>query len=262
MERAASFAQYARHPVGHYLAGAHWLTFCRAPRFWGFALWGRVEADEVRPLVDALGLELHEGVPPHVSLVDATRLTGADAAGFEVLQRHVAEHHLALARQVTSLALVHPAGFEGAVVAGFYNVLERPYPVSLVTDVDLGLARLGVVDDAFAPALAAAIAEVAGSPLIGAVQAAVRDAPRATLAEVARQLGLSSRTLQRRLTDEGTSYTTLQAAARLARALERITTSESSLTSIALDVGYSSTQHMSAAIKRATGKTPSALRAG
>lgn len=260
MQRAASFSRYAQDPVGQYLAGAHWLAFCRAPRFWGFALWGRVEADEVRPLVDALRLELHDDVPPHVSLVDATRLTGADAAGFEVMQRYVAAHRAALARQVTSLALVHPAGFEGAVVAGFYNVLERPYPVALVTDVAAGLAHLGVNDAAFAPALAAAVDHVAGSPLIGAVQAAVRERPRAAVAEVARQLGLSARTLQRRLTDEGTSFSTVQAEARLARALERITGSTSSLTSIALDVGFSSTQHMSAAVKRATGKTPTELR--
>lgn len=260
MKRAASFSSYARQPTGHFLAGDHWLAFCRTPSLWGFALWGRVEADEVRPLIDALRLELDRRVPPHVSLVDTTRLTGADAAGFAVFQRYVASHRAALARQVRALAIVHPHGFEGAVVAGFYNVLERPYPVELVSDVGTGLARLGVVDHGFARALSSAIEAAAGNPLVGAVQAAVRERPRAALAQVARQLGLSARTLQRRLSELGTSYTTLQAEARLARAIERISTSATPFTSIALDVGFSSTQHMSAAVKRATGKTPTALR--
>ncbi|MBI1944776.1 MAG: helix-turn-helix transcriptional regulator [Deltaproteobacteria bacterium] len=260
MERAASFSEFARRPVGRCLAGAHWLAFCRSPTFWGFALWGRVEAEEVPPLIEALRLELVPGVPPHVSLVDTTRLTGADAAGFAVFQRYVANTREQLARQVTALALVRPSGFEGAVVAGFYDVLERPYPVALVTDVAAGLSRLGVADGTFPAALARAIDDAAGSPLIGAVRALLRHAPRASLAEAARQLGLSARTLQRRLTEQQTSYTTLQAEARLAHALERITMSASPFTAIAIDAGYSSTQHLSTAVKRATGKTPTELR--
>lgn len=262
MERAASFREYAKRPQGRFVAGNHWLAFCRTPTLWGFALWGRVEADEVPPLIEALRLELHEAVPPHASVVDTARLTGADAGGFEAFQRYVVDNHEALGRQVTSLAIVHPTGFEGAIVTGFYSVLQPPYPVALVTDVDTGLKKMGVDDDGLARALAAAVDSAAGDPLIGAVRAVLRSSPKASVHDAARRIHLSSRTLQRRLAESGTSYSTLQANARLEEALVRIKHSNAPLTSIALDVGYASTQHMSTAVKRATGRTPTELRKG
>jgi hypothetical protein len=38
---------------------------------------------------------------------------------------------------------VRPSGLEGAVVAGFFGVLEAPYPVTVVADTKAGMAALG-----------------------------------------------------------------------------------------------------------------------
>lgn len=260
MERAPSFLDYSRAPTGRFLVGEHWLAFCQRPTLWGFALWGRVEPEDVPPLIEALRLELLPEVPPHRSIVDTRGMSGADPRGFERFQRYVVENHQRLARQVTRLAIVHPTGFEGAVVAGFYSVLPAPYPVVLATTLEEGLARLEADEPGLAATLGRVVDESAGDPLLGALRAVLRSHPRATLDEAARRVHRSTRTLQRRLGETGTSYSTLQAEVRLAEALARIQESAAPLTSIALDVGFASPQHMSRAVKRATGKTPSELR--
>jgi len=83
----------------------------------------------------------------------------------------------------------------------------------------------------------------------------------ATMASVAQLLGISSRTLRRRLAAENTSYdlvasTTLAERARSLLAIEQRTIHET-----ALALGYSDTSAFHRAFKRWTGTTPSASRA-
>ena len=74
-------------------------------------------------------------MPRHVSLVDTSRVENVDPAAFLALNRYVVEHKAALAEKVARLGLVRPGGFAGAVVAGFFSLLDRgaPYPAKVVT---------------------------------------------------------------------------------------------------------------------------------
>jgi hypothetical protein len=58
-----------------------------------------------------------------------------------------------------------------------------------------------------------------------------------------------------------TTYRAELSAFQLDRAQSMLRTMSSSLTSIAIDVGFSSLQHFATAFRRATGETPSAFRA-
>jgi AraC-like DNA-binding protein len=265
MQRAPTLDAYRAAPAGCFLAGEGWLSFCARPALWGFALWGRVEAAALPSLLAGLRCELDDHTAPHASLVDARRLVGVDPAAFEALSGYVQTHHKALGRQVKALAIVHPAGFEGAVVAGFFDVLPPPYPVHLAATVEAGLGWLGEGDDevrAVALALNAAVAEASGEdPLRASLRALLRQDPRLTLDAAARALGVSGRTLQRRLAEHQSSFSDEQAAVRLALALLRITQTKDPLTHIALDAGFASLQHLGQAVRRETGRSPSALRA-
>jgi AraC-like DNA-binding protein len=81
------------------------------------------------------------------------------------------------------------------------------------------------------------------------------------VAEVAAELGMSARTLQRRLGDEGTSFAALLDGARHELALELVAENRHPLGEIAFRLGYAELSPFLRAFKRWTGKTPGALRA-
>jgi len=83
----------------------------------------------------------------------------------------------------------------------------------------------------------------------------------ATLPAVAARLGMSSRSLQRRLREQGTSFRLELEAARIEEAKRRMLSSNVTLTTIALDVGFASVQGFGRCFQRSTGLCPRAWRA-
>jgi AraC-like DNA-binding protein len=79
--------------------------------------------------------------------------------------------------------------------------------------------------------------------------------------QVAQQLGMSTATLRRRLQAEGTSFSTLLQASRMARALGLVMTTSTSISDIAWQCGYESITSFSHAFRRNFGISPTALRA-
>jgi AraC-like DNA-binding protein len=82
----------------------------------------------------------------------------------------------------------------------------------------------------------------------------------ATVAEAARALRVSTRTLQRRLKDEKTSFSREIAAARVRVAQRLLLAEDTKLTRIAQDVGCASSSHLSELFRRVTGMPPLAWR--
>lgn len=84
----------------------------------------------------------------------------------------------------------------------------------------------------------------------------------ATLAIVAADLGMSPRTLSRKLAQAGTSYFTLLEELRKALAIRYLRESGLALAEIAFLLGYSGLSSFSEAFRRWTGKSPGQFRAG
>lgn len=249
--------------TGKYVAGETYLYFCQSPTLYGFSLWGWPGENDVKALAHALTVELKDTAQPHVSLVDTRRIAHADPGAFGVLNTYVRNNFELLRRKVLKLALVRPGGMEGAVVAGFFQVLQPPYPVHVVEDVPAGLTWLGVKDATRVAAdLDAAHAQVSGVPqVVSALHAVLADRlTDATPAMVARIMGLSQRTLQRRLGEAGTTFVAQLNHARIQEAQRRMLATRDPLTNIAMDVGCASLQHFSALFRRLTGEPPSSWR--
>jgi AraC-like DNA-binding protein len=105
--------------------------------------------------------------------------------------------------------------------------------------------------------------EVDGTVLEAAVYGAVLAglAPgRHGIVDVSELLGTSPRTLQRRLSERGTSFRRVAARARFARARELLEDSRISLGEIAVRVGYDDHGSFSRAFRRWSGTTPIAYR--
>lgn len=82
----------------------------------------------------------------------------------------------------------------------------------------------------------------------------------ASAAAVARQLGMSERTLRRRLEEQGSCFRLLLEQARLKSAERMLRASDSSLTEIAAALGFSEVSAFSRAFRRGAGISPRAFR--
>jgi AraC-like DNA-binding protein len=249
-------------------AGRTWLHFRARADLWGVVLFGRPDRADSEALVRSLRAELAPEIAAHRSIVDGSRVDGADAGAFEALSAYVQGEHAALADKVTRLALVRPPGMHGAVIAGFFGVTPPPYPVSVFEDRARALTWLGEPADsasALSTTLDARVAELlAEGPLVGQLRAELRrrlrEAETLELEPVARALALSDRTLQRRLQELDTTFQQELTTARLAEVTRRLLDTDDPLTTIALDLGFASPQHLSSAFKKELGETPSEWR--
>ena len=266
MQRS-SVEQLARDPAGRYVAGDSFVHFCADPGLWGVILWGRPDAAQAYELGRSLVLELGR---PHVAIFDASRLVGSDPGAFQAAERYLMTFSESLASAVIRLALVRPEGINGAVIAGAFDVLPRPFPVRVCDDAGAAFEWLaearepdGWWPDDGAGFLDALHREVTRIPR---TVPGLRDFLDANLIEVrldgaARALGVSTRTLQRQLGEAGTSFTAEVSAARIRAARRLLIESEASLTEIAMEIGCKTLQQFSALFRREVGESPSAFRA-
>ena len=267
MLERCTIEELARDPVGRYSAGGSWVHFCAAPTLWGVVLWGRPGDGEALQLGQSLVLELSAPAVPHASLIDCSRLEGADPAVFRLAERYLIEHTEALEKNVLKVALLRPSGLKGATVAGAYEVLPRPYPVSVFADVQAAWRWLSPRRPPGWPKTPGFLAELyaeasSASPVLLELRAWLD----AHLSEVelkgaAKALGLSERTLQRKLSEAKVTFTAELSEARLRAAKRLLTETDAKLTSIAVEVGFSSLQHFSALFRKRLAMSPSQFRA-
>ncbi len=100
--------------------------------------------------------------------------------------------------------------------------------------------------------LATTVAQVIGTAIA---------AGDADIGRVATWVGMSTRTLQRRLEDAGVSYAQMLAKARLAAAVQLLDDPMATLQDISLKVGYSHPAHFTRAFRRWMGCAPRTFRA-
>lgn len=99
-----------------------------------------------------------------------------------------------------------------------------------------------------------------GARLAGRVRTLVRERYDG-MAVVAKKLGVSERTLKRRLADQGTTFSRIVDDARRAEACLLLADPRWTLDRIAARLGYSDTGNFTRAFRRWTGETPGAWRA-
>ncbi|MET3615647.1 AraC-like DNA-binding protein [Rhizobium aquaticum] len=99
--------------------------------------------------------------------------------------------------------------------------------------------------------------------IIEQVERALRQnlAGRNNIGDVAKELGMSERSLRRRLAESGVSFQTLLDGLRKGRALELLANPMMSIEQIAHAVGFTDPHNFRRAFRRWTGTTPGAIRA-
>ncbi|MGN6103609.1 MAG: helix-turn-helix transcriptional regulator [Kofleriaceae bacterium] len=239
------------------------LVWCADPQLYGMAVWGSPDEAEIRRLCQFLDVEVRPGAVPHASLVDLRHLQYVAPPAFAALADHLQTRAPLYRELVTGQARVRPAGLPGAVVAGFDKIFRTPHPVAVHEGLGEALAWIGRADRSdlvheLDEIMAAAMGEL---PTVMRVQRAlVPPLTNVTVQRVARLLGLSARTLQRRLRHEGTSFQAQLAAAQVRAAQALLRDTELTMTVIAIEAGYGSLASFSTTFRRQTGLSPSEWR--
>ena len=130
---------------------------------------------------------------------------------------------------------------------------------ALIIDAALLSRPLRTADESVRKALGSAYTETIVDQVRAHVREWIRESPEAE--EVARALGLSTRTLQRRLGEEGTSFRDVVLAVKMDVAKELLEQPQLSIAEVASAVGFARVPAFSRAFSQRTGMTPTAFRA-
>lgn len=253
-------------PAGAFVAARTCAHFCAAPTLWGIVAWGRPDRSDAFDVGRTLVAELAPRAVPHATFLDLTRVTGVDPLAFDATGWYLEHYREPLTRMIRGAALIRPRGLDGASIAGAFAVLPRPYPVEVFADAAIGYAwlreRHGAADwPADAAFLDQLHEDATGvTPLLATVRAAIEQDLDLTLEAAAKRAGMSERTLQRKLGELATTFQAEVIEARLHLAKKLLAETDRPVTAIALDVGFSSLQHFSAAFRKREGCAPSEFR--
>ncbi|NLY93283.1 MAG: AraC family transcriptional regulator [Myxococcales bacterium] len=135
---------------------------------------------------------------------------------------------------------------------------------SSILDVRLPLADPRAHESARRTCAAELAARPDPSRFSAAVERALRESgpPFPDLDATSRLLGISSRSLRRKLAEEGTSFREILAVVRLATADVWLADPKRSITEIGLALGYADAANFTRAYRRARGTSPSEIRSG
>ena len=264
MQPARDRDDFVKAPIGKYLAGGTWLYFYASAHFSGFLLWGRLNEEDLQETIKIKPSVHAFAAKPHVAMVDARRVEKVDAAAFAVTAGSVQEHRGAIGKVIDRLAVLHPPGLLGTIAGGFFQIVRPPYPVEVFSEPTAALRWLGM--EGAGPLMAeldALQARVSGTtPVLRDLRALIhRNLRGVALPEAASSLGISERSLQRRLSEHGTSFQREVGLARVRAAQALLVETDASLTHIAFEVGCASLHHFSLLFRKVTGETPSQWRA-
>ena len=257
MRRATSIDDYVADYRDAYVVSRDFAAFCAAPLF-GCIVWGRPGIDEARKIVQSRTPELLDA-GPHYVVLDYRLLEVIDPDAFKTLAEFVATHRDRLSAVTAKVALVKPTdSFAGATVAGFYSVVAAPYPSQLCDTIEEAEAWLGIPTATHVANIHESAA--AGRAITSAVGQLLDREPSFGIDEAAQALGLTSRTLQRRLSGEETTFVAEARKAKVRAAKHLLATTDDKVADIARAVGSASVQHFTEMFREETGSTPAAWR--
>jgi len=262
VREAKDVADFLRSPQQACLVGNNF-AFYRLQRLCGWSVWGHPSTQQAQELVQCIATAYARGAPPYYSLVDLRWLEAVDAEGFEVLRQFVAGKRQDMKTQLVRQSVVRPAGMVGALAAGFYALIQPLHQVRVFDSVDDAAAWLKPPDPAALSVMVDGL--VTHGPMRGAFITALQrwlddHLTEASPTAAARALGLSARTLQRRLQSHSTTFHAELREARVHRAQQLLLDTDWKLLMVAHHAGCSTSQQLSTLFRHLTGSTPTEYR--
>jgi AraC-like DNA-binding protein len=251
-------------PVGRFASGNNFLVWCTKPELCGVAMWGRLSMADLAFLTRIYDRGAHGRIAKPCDLVfDARRLEGLEPGVFETVERGTASRIGNLRHRLRRQALVRGSGLLGAALSGFYTVIEADLEARVFTELAPALAWLDEPESELCAQLEVLIADaVAGTSFVDRVRAclAMQAGRSPRIDDTARSLAVSSRSLQRRLHEAGTSYRAEVDRARLVLAKQLLLETDLKIAAIAERIGSSTEANFISSFRRLTKTSPAEWR--
>lgn len=229
-------------------------------RVFGMMMWGRPEEADVLEMIEAHEVGANPLFRGHASLVDVRDLESVDLMSFETMLARLKQRRDAWSPNVGKQVVLHRGGFAHAAVVGMFHFLKPAHPVEFCEDPSAAFEALDAGD--VRDEVEALKARLLGLPepvrrVREALNALPPDAPPAA---IVKHLGTSMRSLQRRLTECGTSLRAEKQLHILRNAERLLETTELDLDALAARVGASSGSHLVTLFRQHHNTTPGAFR--
>lgn len=252
---------FLKRPVGRYTVSNSCVVWCVSRSLCGLAFWGRPTADELLKIATIVEAYPQQMAPTFDVIVDGRQVEALDGEALSVQMAWLWRHGAALLRHANIWSIVT----EGTAVARLANAmpdLGGKFAFRVTTDAPAVFRAVRPDDSAALSLEIDAIAATArGLPReTHRVRALLARRPDATIDDAARELGLSTRSLQRSLSDQGTSFQKELVAMRLATACELLLTTDLKIAAIGARICISE-RAVALLFRAKTGLSPLAWRA-
>jgi AraC-like DNA-binding protein len=244
--------------LGVYVRSRGFALAVTASGFTATFAWGALDIAEGQRL--AAAWETTFARAQHDALIDITLLTTVDPAVFVHMRDFLEAHRSERARVVRRQAVIASGGLGSSIVSGYLSIFPPPYEMRLFFDRREGLEWLGQAH------LHDELEAIGASPaddVLLRLREWLDGAPleELSLGVAAKSLGVTARTLQRRLAAANTRFPQEVARAQVARAERLMSDPQRKLSDIALEVGCATPSAFSDLFRRVTGESPRRWRA-
>ncbi|MEZ4372203.1 MAG: helix-turn-helix transcriptional regulator [Polyangiaceae bacterium] len=242
MTQAHDTDDFLRNPLGRWVRSEHMVGWCQSPSLCGATLFGCPDADSVLQILRVFDAFKHPEMASQIGLVIDARQLHVNMDAFEALATWLNTNRNKLKSRIRIQAGIVGTGVTALVLTGILPLLGGIHPFLVFNEP-------GPAFDLVAPGLGRALADQVSNlvcearqvdPVLGTLhQLMERTGGSSSIAEAARKLHVSKRTLQRKLTEAGDSFRELQQRYRVRKALELLRTTSLKVASVADRVGVS-----------------------
>jgi len=241
--------------------------FCSSPGQDLFTLfaWGRLDAQDTRELFEVFDSVERNQVPPRRQLVVLRRVESVSIESMGIFTRYY-ERGAKYLQSVAKEAVVRPGGVVGILAEGFYPVVPRPFPGKVFSSLGHAIEWLGF-DQADLDHWLEQVTDLerrATSPSDSIVselrRVILQHGAGVSVGAAAQALGVSARTLQRRIREGGGTFEGVRTFVCLEEAKRLLLTSDHDVKHIALELGYASPTRLTDVFRREFGVPPTRWR--
>lgn len=200
-------------------------------------------------------------IAPFDILHDLSDVDAVNPSVFGFAEAFIKQYIGVLAQRTRRVAVVRPDGLAGAALTGmFHDWVAGRLDAKLVATRREAYAFLGVSADDRAELDELHASFIQPEAMRRLQTALADDLQRATLERIAMAVGVSTRSLQRRIAECGTTFSGELAKARVRAAEALLARPDVKIEVIAREVGFRSAPAFTAAFRRITGTSPSTYR--
>ena len=261
MRLAPSVDDFLSSPVGAHVRGRAFDAWMPTTRLVGASHFGPFDPADLPALTALFGLVVHPALePPYDAVHDLVGIDFFDRPAFDLHAAFLAEWMPKLEGRVRRHAVVRPKGLPGAAFTGLFHDYAAKLEGRIFDTREAAFDWLEIARDVRSELAAIAGAFEDAAPTLRRLRDLLAADPGLDVERAAKALGHGARSLQRHLSDEGTSFRDEVAAARIRAAKRRLVETDDKIEVIARDLGFRTAASFTTMFGRSVGEPPAAFR--